>query len=726
MSFIAHISNDKREQTVYDHCKNVADIASDFAIKDFISLVKAVSMAHDIGKFSKAFQNRIKGKNIKFEHSICGAIEYHYNFKNSSVSLPLIEYCIAGHHSGLPDGSFGADNSDSPTLTGRLMRKDFYTGDNDYSDYKKEMSLESPDLKKLNEYVLGANKIGMYEVIEQYAFFTRYVYSCLVDADFIDTERFCDPEKIRGICGDFKKALDILNTKLEGFTADTPVKRARAMLQKQALLNSQTDSPIHILNMPTGSGKTLCSLKIALEKAVSKGKKRIIYIIPYTSIIEQTSNQFENLFKEVLPVLQHHSNYDFDSNEDETTAEKLKRTSENWDAPLIVATSVQFFESLYHNKSSKLRKLHNLADSVLVFDEIHLIPTEYIQPCMRGIGYITKYLNSEAIFLSATMPDYSKLISEFLTDITPHELIVNKSDYKVFSNCTYSYIGKINYESVVIKAINYKSILIIVNKKKTAQMLYNLIEGKKYHLSAYMTPAHRSKMISKIKEALKRNEKIAVVSTSLVEAGVDFDFETVFREMTGLDSILQSGGRCNREGIRSCGNVFIFETDEKPQKDLQIKADITKELIKKYEDISCTDCIEEYYSILYSYDSKKINRNSIYNFNPQTNNFDTQNNKLYDIPFKSYAQKFEYIKSETQSVVINDGVYNCCGELIGQLKLRNLSVKRKLQKYSVSLYNYEIESALKLGIIEENNGVFVLTNNQYYSAEKGFEIYNIK
>lgn len=232
-------------------------------------------MAHDIGKFSKTFQNRIKGKNIKFEHSICGAIEYNNNFKKCSVSLPLIEYCIAGHHSGLPDGSFGADNSDSPTLTGRLMRKDFYTGDNDYSYYKKEMSLENPDSKKLNEYVLNANKIGIYEVIEQYAFFTRYVYSCLVDADFIDTEQFCNPEKMRGICGDLKKALDILNTELEGFTADTPVKSARAMLQKQAFSNSQTDSPIHILNMPTGSGKTLCSLKIALEKAVSKGKKEL-------------------------------------------------------------------------------------------------------------------------------------------------------------------------------------------------------------------------------------------------------------------------------------------------------------------------------------------------------------------------------------------------------------------------------------------------------------------
>ena len=303
-----------------------------------------------------------------------------------------------------------------------------------------------------------------------------------------------------------KKALDKLNRELSKMPSNTPLRQARSRIQQQAFDNSVNKSHISILDMPTGSGKTLCSLKLALES----GKKRIIYVIPYTSIIEQTANKFEKMFGDVLPVLQHHSNYSYDGDteEEKKTAEKLKRTCENWDAPLIITTSVQFFQSIYHYKGSALRKLHNLRDSVIVFDEIHLIPTELLRPCLKAVGYITKFLNSEALFLSATMPDYSKLFDKFLPDVNYNKLVTDRTNFKYFKKCEYKDKGKTTLETIAENASRCKNALIVVNTKKTAAELYSLVQGEKYHLSANMTPAHRSRVI----EVEERSLKMASIS----------------------------------------------------------------------------------------------------------------------------------------------------------------------------------------------------------------------
>ena len=240
------------------------------------------------------------------------------------------------------DGGTDADNSDSPTLSGTLKRGNEYTGDSDYSAYATEIEFATLTQEEItppyNELCSAKDPT---ELIERYAFFTKFVFSCLTDADFLDTEIFCNKNVERGMSGDFEKALDKLNRELSDMPSDNPLRQARSRIQQQAFDNSVNKGHISILDMPTGSGKTLCSLKLALES----GKKRIIYVIPYTSIIEQTANKFEKMFGDVLPVLQHHSNYSYDGNteEEKKTVEKLKRTCENWDAPLIITTSVQFF-----------------------------------------------------------------------------------------------------------------------------------------------------------------------------------------------------------------------------------------------------------------------------------------------------------------------------------------------------------------------------------------------
>lgn len=722
MEYYAHTREDGERQTVKAHLTGVSEKAEKFSVDLLKPLAKKASLYHDIGKYALNFQKRLDDDKVKFSHAACGAIEYKTLADKNDCFAPLMEYCIAGHHTGLMDGGTDADNSDSPTLSGTLKRENEYTGDNDYSAYATEIEFATLTQEEitppLNELLSTKDPT---ERIERYAFFTKYVFSCLTDADFLDTEIFCNKNVERGMSGDFKKALDKLNRELSNMPSNTPLRQARSRIQQQAFDNSVNKSHISILDMPTGSGKTLCSLKLALES----GKKRIIYVIPYTSIIEQTANKFEKMFGDVLSVLQHHSNYSYDGDteEEKKTAEKLKRTCENWDAPLIITTSVQFFQSLYHYKGSALRKLHNLRDSVIVFDEIHLIPTELLRPCLKAVGYITKYLNSEALFLSATMPDYSKLFDKFLPDVNYNKLVTDRTNFKYFKKCEYKDMGRTTLETIAENASRCKNALIVVNTKKTAAELYNFVQGEKYHLSANMTPAHRSRVIEAVRKKLENGEPITVVSTSLVEAGVDLDFNTVFRQLSGLDSILQAGGRCNREGKDDKGYVYVFDIDETYRKgsDLAMRINKTKGLLEKYQDITSYDCIKEYYDGIFDFNQSRIAENSIAKYNEQSNSFDRQGlMSPYSIPFRSYAMQFEYISADTISIVIDDIGDNTCHELVETLRKGDMSVRRALQKYSVSVYMNVFKDLYSQGVLNDHGtGIFILENQSYYNNETG-------
>lgn len=726
MEYYAHTREDGERQTVKAHLEGVSKLAEGFSVDFLKPLAKKAAFDHDLGKYALKYQWRLDDDNIKFSHAACGALEYKkFADKNdcfASLFAPLMEYCIAGHHTGLMDGGTDADNSDSPTLSGTLKRGNEYTGDSDYSAYATEIEFATLTQEEItppyNELCSAKDPT---ELIERYAFFTKFVFSCLTDADFLDTEIFCNKNVERGMSGDFEKALDKLNRELSKMPSNTPLRQARSHIQQQAFDNSVNKSHISILDMPTGSGKTLCSLKLALES----GKKRIIYVIPYTSIIEQTANKFEKMFGDVLPVLQHHSNYSYDGDteEEKKTAEKLKRTCENWDAPLIITTSVQFFQSIYHYKGSALRKLHNLRDSVIVFDEIHLIPTELLRPCLKAVGYITKYLNSEALFLSATMPDYSKLFDKFLPDVNYNKLVTDRTNFKYFKKCEYKDMGKTTLETIAENASRCKNALIVVNTKKTAAELYSLVQGEKYHLSANMTPAHRSRVIEVVRKKLKNGEHITVVSTSLVEAGVDLDFNTVFRQLSGLDSILQAGGRCNREGKDDKGYVYVFDIDETYRKgsDLAMRINKTKGLLEKYQDITSYDCIKEYYDGIFDFNQSRIAENSIAKYNEQSNSFDRQGlMSPYSIPFRSYAMQFEYISADTISIVIDDPDDQACHELVETLRNGDMSVRRALQKYSVSVYMNVFKDLYSQGVLKDHGtGIFILENQSYYNNETG-------
>lgn len=724
MAKLAHKTDDGREQPLSEHLNRTAELAAENAVGMFKSIAHAVGSAHDIGKYADSFQARLNGSKITFEHSACGAMEYRALAENSKdeaerIFAPMMEFCIACHHTGLQNGgSLAAAETSAPegTMNARISksrRLKYYTGERDYSEYKDEILLERPDFSELLSCLVQEKSPE--DVIELYAFFTRYLFSCLTDADFIDTERFCDPEKERGFDADLETPSCRLSERLSGFIIETALQEARSRIQAQAYENAKDRPQISILNMPTGSGKTLCSLKLALDKVNSdKTKKRIIYVIPYTGIIEQTAGEFEPLFAGCGQILQHHSNYFFDeSGEYRTTAEKLKRACENWDAPIVITTAVQFFESVCHYKSSALRKLHNMANSVIVFDEIHTLPVDCLQPCLRAVGYITRYLNSEAIFLSATMPDYSKLFEKYAPGCRITHLIKDKSDFEFFKKAEYVNLGRVDFETVAARSSEYRSSLIIVNTRKSARELYRMIGGNKYHLSTYMTPLDRRKTIENIKADIEDKKSVCVVSTSLIEAGIDLDFETVFREINGLDSILQAGGRCNREGRRESGTVFIFETESSnPRGEMRINT--AKRLLEQYADITAAECIERYYNDIFSFNNDRIERNTIAK--------DCKHPA--EIPFRDFSEKLKLINDETIGVVVPQDKE--CKELLRLFENGDRGVLRSLQRYTVSLKcrgsGSEFECALKQGVIKERDGIYVVTRSDHYNLETGLNI----
>jgi len=710
-NFIAHIrEDDGAEQTIEEHCEAVRRLAESFAIDEWRSIAAYSGYIHDIGKFRDGFQARIRGTSSKpCEHACCGAQEIAKHMGN--VFVPMLEYCVAGHHSGLQNGKASV-LSPLGSLEDSLKR--------DVSDIEKyrsefEKYCTPPDgtlLKQADNMMRkGLDKLPLdvknRECIERYAFFTRYVYSCLTDADFLDTESFCSGGLERGLTGDFSAALDRVNSKLASMQNDTDVRRARNELQQQAF-SAGLGSKVGILNMPTGSGKTLCSIKLALERAVKSRKKRIIYVIPYTSIIEQTADNFQKLFGDVLPILQHHSNFDFDDMkpDDEMSAERIARTTENWDTPLVITTNVQFFQSIYHNRSSKLRKLHNLADSVIVFDEVHMMPVDYLQPCLRGVGYLVNFLSCDALFLSATMPDFSELFKKYAIGCDYGELISNKSGFKFFRNCRCIDIGEVSEEKLLTDAEKHDSSLIIVNSRKRARDLYTKCSAKnKFCLSTYMTPNDRSAAIESIRNLIGE-ESVTVISTSLIEAGVDLDFEAVYRELSGIDSVIQSAGRCNREGKRPEGymHVFTLEGVSIPR-GMKMQAGITQSLMKEYDDIFSPECIEDYYKRLYGAENSSIENGTIYKPGMRPNT----------IPFRDYAEGFNMIDSDTINVIIPNEDNR---DLVDSLKYSAKSL-RKLSRYSATLHYNEFRDLLGRGIIESVGAAFVLACADYYSSETG-------
>ena len=724
--FIAHINEkDGSVQTVLEHSLNTAELSKQFATPEFQEIAYIAGLAHDLGKWEKDFQKRMRGDSVSVEHSIDGAIEV-----NKLLPYPigkLLAYCIAGHHAGLPDGGNKNDEPAFPTLYGRLQRKDQSV----YEAYKQELQIPDIDDKELKQLLMQDCNNDIRVLVDKFAFFTRYCFSCLTDADSIDTGTFCGTRTEHVPHMDFAKCLQRLDERMSSFVCKTDLQKARSVLQAQVFAKVGEASEISLMNMPTGSGKTLCSIKYALERAVRSGKTRIIYIIPFNSIIDQTVGEFERIFQEDAEILRHQSSFSYeddDGNEQysEDYRDAMKNATENWgQVKLIVTTAVQFFESIYSDRKKKLRKLHNMADSILVFDEAHLMPQNWLQPCLQAVSFLTKYFHSEAVFLTATMPDFRKLVQKYaLSSSQVTDLIEDTSAFHNFKKCHYVKRGEVSQSQLLQEAQEQPSALIIVNSKKMAKVLYQLCTGKKYHLSTYMAACDRQRVIGEIKadlELLERDfpglqnvpeeRRITIVSTSLIEAGVDLDLFSVYRELTGLDSILQSGGRCNREGKRTDAATYVFSFMEtKDQRQPDIRVELTRGLLEKYDDISAPECITEYYDRLFHMKVDQIENHTI----------GSECSDINCIPFRSYGEKFKIIDALTASVAV--GRDDKSRELIWQLEYTGQCNVRELQKYTCSIKPWELDDLIKQHVVEDyGSGIWCLTNQDYYDKKTGIK-----
>ncbi len=704
--YLAH-KDGLREQTLKEHSENTALLCQKNASYLHPQIAYNAALVHDIGKLQSDFQDKLNGKNISVDHSTVGA-KFVFELNPKNPINQMIAYAVAGHHAGLPNGGLPTDN-ETPSLVSRL-KKQFPDIRDRLKDFCKiEIPNAIPDFRENASYT--------------YPMYIRMLASTVVDSDFIDTENFMSGIKNRGFNVDFSDLLDKLNKHLSRFDDSSKIAASRQRLSDQVYRKADNDNSVFLLDMPTGSGKTLTSMRFALARAIKKNKKRIIYVIPYTSIIEQNARVFKDIFGEDI-VIEHHSNFD-PERFDPYDMEKYELSTENWDAPIIVTTNVQFFESVYSNKPSKLRKLHNIQDSIVCFDEAQVMPLKLFRPCMEAISVLSTKFGVDVVLMSATMPDFLKYCPSLKKC---EDLITDKTDYGLFKRCEINDLGYLASDDLVLSLDFSKSNLIIVNSKKEARLIYDkLPKGNKVHLSTFQTPYDRQIIIREIREALINEQAITAVSTSLIEAGVDLDFDFVYREINGLDSIMQAAGRCNREGKKNHCATYIFkieETDKIKDKDTRLKISITETLLHKYSNFYCAEAVREYFDKLYILQNDTLNSMDFAEYVKCM----IWKNEFGDVPFVSiafadYAERFKYIEDGTMDIVI--AITEEALQLMEKAQYsltRNL--RRKLQKFTVSVHKNIFDALHKSGAINcTEEGVLYISNEIFYDKEKGI-IYN--
>lgn len=702
MEYFAHIER-KRTQTMREHLYATAELAGEFAGQfGKEEWGYCCGLLHDIGKYSEAFQDKIRNNSDRrVDHSTAGARVC----EEKGGLYPFLEYCIAGHHAGLPDYGSSSDAGNAPTLSGRRKKKI-----EDYSAYKDEIQI--PELKTV-PFDPGKTSDPDYSL----SVFIRMLFSCLVDADFLDTERFMKAGDTGREAGEsLEKLLRKLETHIEGWLSNQEtetVNGRRTEILKKCLECGKMERGMFQLTVPTGGGKTVASLAFALRHAVQNSMDRVIYVIPYTSIIEQNAEVFRKILGE-QNVLENHYNVDYESSEE---LKPMQLAAENWDKPVIVTTNVQFFESLYANKSSRCRKLHNIANSVIIFDEAQMLPPDYLKPCIAMMEELVDLYRSSIVLCTATQPALNSFFrkSHQVTELCPRV----EEQFRFFERVTYQNLGTISEDDLVGRLQKETQALCIVNTKKRAQKLYRSMKGEGvFHLSTTMYPKHRRKVLEMIRERLRKGEKCVLISTSLVEAGVDLDFQSVYRQLAGVDSMIQAAGRCNREGKREVrdSKVFLFQFEEKenvPGQRLQI--DVAKLLLSEGEDISSLDGIEKYFQWLYRFRGESLDKKKI---------LQEFQDKQYN--FAKVGKEFKLIEEDTKTIFV--GREPEAEELLQQIRCQGYtkSTMRKAGQYCMQLYENEFEKMRGAGMLspvsEDIEDFYELVEKDQYTDEMGLKM----
>jgi CRISPR-associated endonuclease/helicase Cas3 len=549
------------------------------------------------------------------------------------------------------------------------------------------------------------------------AFFTRMLYSCLVDADYLDTELFMEgtePERGGGDC------IGVLKEKLDAYIADwfppsKPLNEKRCEILEACITQGKQKKPgAFTLTVPTGGGKTVASFAFALHHAEVQGMRRIIYVVPYTSIIEQTAEKFREILGNEN-VLEHHSGVIYEASETSRPENiRLMHATENWDMPVIVTTAVQFFESLFANGSSKCRKLHNIAQSVIVFDEAQMLPISYLKPCVHAITQLVRNYGVSAVLCSATQPALGALFQSYgcvTEELCPKEL----AEDPIFKRVKIQQRGVLGWETVAELMNERQQILCIVNSRKNAQAVFSMLQGEGcFHLSTLMIPEDRLQQLNEIRSRLKHGLPCRVVATSLIEAGVDVDFPTVMREEAGLDSILQAAGRCNREGERPLEEsvVIVFRPETKPPRLFSTNITAGRVALEQYADPTDAKIMECYFrELLALKGDKALDKNDILG---QLGNG--------SFPFQSVAEQFHLIDNGTATLYIPIGEGKALLERYRSGE-RSKQLMRKLGRYGVNIYDTHCRALYDAGdIVPLDDGSYYLVDLGLYNSKTGLSL----
>lgn len=782
MDYIAHIrSSDNKIQTVAEHLLAVKDLAEGYGktigVKHMAGLA---GMLHDVGKYTPQFMEYITlavqnpdapPKRGSVDHATAGGRLLFNLFHNPALNgkytvilAEIISNCIISHHGYLHD--YISPKLESTYLT-RVRDKEF-----PHFDEAMELFFQHVMTKaQLEQYVLKASKelefiLHKNENIpseQTIMLLTKFIFSMLIDADRTNTRCFEEAagqhtekrEMLEATSLEpfsfnvetlFQTYYDRLMDKLEDYAsqehADTPINKLRAEMSQQCGEFAERASAIYTLSIPTGGGKTLASFRYGLKHAIKYKKRAIIYVVPYTTIIEQNANELRKIVQDDRYILEHHSNIvipEQDDNNDENEGimnlhQQFQLARDNWDYPIIFTTMVQFLNAFYEDGTRNIRRLHHLSDAVIIFDEVQKVPITCISLFNQAVNFLHEYGNSSILLCTATQPELDfvkhKLNiqpqGEIVSDlhlVTEQFKRVNVIDHTEDSMTTESLT-----EFVLQRSSEHNSILIILNTKGVVRALYDRLKQEDselslYHLSTSMCATHRFDILDKIKDDLKNKRPVICISTQLIEAGVDISFECVIRSLAGLDSIAQAAGRCNRHGENELQPVYVIHHLEEKidslaeiQKGQYIAGKILTDLRRnpnEYDgNVLSFLAMRKYFQEFYTeFNTKldypiaklqktmtqlltgtKVDRDSYYS------GF-MSNHKQIGLPlclvnsYKTAAEYFQVIEQKTTAVLVPYGEgEDIIADLNGQHNIKSLStLLRKAQRYMVNIYPNEKE-----------------------------------